>query len=205
MTETDSATPSTNTPVRLLRMSLRELMLITAFFAVSFALLRYANDVLWTIVSWVVLVGFMFLLVTAATASGRVRGFALGAALCASVYAFLVFFVVDWRDEAGQLAGTLPTSKASMTLYVSMLETHWTDAETNERLKDNDPLVTAWINSGGGFGSFSRTGRQLQYNETPNRYAFLPIANVLWAIIFAYLGGRLGAYLAQRRETATSP
>lgn len=181
----------------MFRTSLRELLCVTAFFALSFAVLKYANDTIWLVTGWISLVLMMLVAVIAVAARGPWQGFGLGAVVCASVYGFLVFFAIDLNEDTSIWGGQLPTSKVSYLFYESIYEPYWYIQGTQERLSPDDARIPT---------DESNVQQRIQAqiaglmsDAYPKREFFIPISHALWGMLFGYLGGRLGWVLTLRR------
>ena len=176
------------------RFSLRELLLLLAFFAIGCAALRYAGE-LWLIgLSSCVLLLFMVAAVLAAVDRGHRQAQAIGFALCMAIYGILFWSAplttnVEQSLELDPYSGRLPTSKAMAPLFGVIVKTTYYDMMTGKEIAPPTPGI--------GFGGYTR--------EIPDRGQFMATAHLLWTLLLGYLGSRvaLWAYAHRLRSQQT--
>ena len=182
----DSANPHPS----LFRFSLRELLLLLAFFAIGCAALRYAGG-LWLIgLSSSVLLLFMIAAVLAAVDRGHRQAQAIGFALCMAIYAILFWSTpvpmnVEVNPELDPYTGRLPTSKALFPLFEAIVKRSYHDMMTGKEVAAPTP--------GPGFGG------AFSVRETPDRGQFMATGHLLWTLLLGYLGSRVALWAYARR------
>ncbi|WP_425396189.1 hypothetical protein [Aeoliella sp.] len=208
----------TKSPIKWWRLSLRELLGIFAFVAVSFASLLNASQGWAMAVFGLTIVLAVVLAIVAATERGARQAAAIGAVITMVVYAVL------WTQQPAttmdnepdidfatgkavgiktvlQQAGYLPTSHVLNTMWKKASGTYLVEMETGrvvEKLSSNYPRF-----EGGGIANSqippNWNGGTLISKGLPAPEHFLAIGHCLWAILFAYLGGKFAVWVYLRR------
>jgi hypothetical protein len=179
----DSANPRPS----LFRFSLRELLLLLAFFAIGCAALRYVGG-LWLIgLSSCVLLLFMIAAVLASVDRGHRQAQAIGFALCVAIYGVLFWSApspmnVEVNPELDPEAGRLPTTKAMAPLFDLIVKGSYHDAMTGKEIAVPTP------------------GLAVYFRETPDRGQFMATAHLLWMLLLGYLGSRVALWAYARRQ-----
>jgi hypothetical protein len=182
-----------------LQLSLRELLLVSAFCGVACAALKYAGGTWELMLSAAVLLLFMAAAVAAVVDRGRRQAAATGVVLCLVIYGTLVWSAppspsIGISRELDPGSGRLPTSLALGRVY--------------------ETLVVRTTGMPGGFGGRSVVpvtyggasgmpgGGQTFYIqvESPDRHAFMAVGHWLWALLLGYAGCRLALWCYDRRE-----
>ncbi len=181
----DSASPRTS----WLRFTLRELLLLLAFVAISCAALKYAVG-LWLLgLSSGVLLLFMGAAVLAAVDRGQRQAQAMGFALCVAIYGIL-FWSTFSLTNAGQnpeldpYSGSLPTSKALAPLFEAIVKRSYYDMNTGKEIAP--PAPPNFISRG-------------YVREKPDRGQFMATGHLLWMLLLGYLGSRVSLLAYARR------
>lgn len=187
---------------RLLRISLRELLLLLGLCAVGCAALKYAGDGWWTILSTGALLLFLAAAVTAAVDRGRPQAVATGFVLAATIYALLLYAAPrDGSEQSRELDpynGKLPTTRLLKPLFEAIVSRTWIDGNTGQEISNYDGSPSA-----GGF--FGGMGPAVHLRESPPRESFMAIGHLLWTLLLGYFGARLADYLYLRRQPHPTP
>lgn len=179
----------------VIQISLRELLLLVAFFAIGCAALKTAGNVWWTVLSAFTLLVFMGFATVAAVDRGPRQSFALGFVICTAIYGVLlgsqpaVGAVAPSNRELDPYTGKMPTTKLLLPVFQAMMSVKWVDSKTGEEIPNYDPSQASVVSS----GSF------VSYSEAPHRQDFMAIGHLLWCVLFGYAGGHVARVVYLRR------
>ncbi|MEX2316892.1 MAG: hypothetical protein WD669_07060 [Pirellulales bacterium] len=191
----------------MFRISLRELLILTALAALCLVSLKFASAG-WMIAlkTGAILIVFSAIVVAVADRGPRQK-FALAFAIVAAGYYFIV--VTEPGTETSiaspMIAGTsgrLPTSHLLQSLHQAIAVTDWYNPFTGQGLGPYDPtrpppgisLPPGGPGGGGGIGP--------QVRVRPEGSTFMRIGHVWWSLLFGYVGGHFAQFLYVRRATA---
>jgi hypothetical protein len=188
-----------STSPRLLRVSLRELLVAFALIGVGCAALKYAGEAWWMVLSAVMLVGFLAAVIMAVVGRGPGQARAIGFVLCVGIYGVLIWSAQIGRGngqnrELDPYEGRLPTTKLLKPLFELLVVRTWIDTFTGKEVPNYNPPPEDG-NPGMGFFPGAMGSR-----ESPERGQFMAIGHLLWAVLFGYLGSRFAAWVAARRR-----
>jgi hypothetical protein len=190
----------------MFRISLRELLLLTALAAVCLISLKFASA------GWMTWVrtGAILILISAIVVAVGDRGprqkFALAFAIVVAGYHFAIMAEPGTETNSGSpalqgAAGPLPTSQLLESLYQAIAVTDWYDPFTGQVIGPYDPRQPNPPSIGpppGGGGFVAGIGPQLR--TRPNQYPFMRIGHIWWALLFGYVGGRVAQLIDSRRR-----
>jgi len=181
----------------LFRLSLRELLAIVVFFGVACIALKFANEVWLSVIAFATLLIFLAAVITAIIDRGNRQAFAIGVVICCSVYGAMVMLSrSDSRyREFDPYDGNLPTTKVLLPLFKAIV---W-----NRPTQDTGGMVSAGMSSAG-VSSMMMMGNGFGTNlvapqEVPDRYTFMTIAHLLWALLLGAVGGHFARFVYSRR------
>jgi hypothetical protein len=134
----------------MFRISLRELLVFVALFALAVASLKYANDAWLAIVAGVTMLAFSIAIITAAVDRGSRQAHAIGFALTFLAYCAAVLTGMTTASGLGnetaikniefdQWDGRLPTTRLLRYIHWAMNATGYYDAATDKLIPDFDP------------------------------------------------------------------
>jgi hypothetical protein len=178
---------SGRTPLSLVHVSLREMLLALAFVALACASLKYAGEVWWMVLSATALVGFLAAAVVAVVARGRGQAQAIGFVLCVAIYAVLILStpsVSSDRVPKPDPFGWSPSTKILGHLFEMLSTRTYVDLRTGEIVVDYDPASSS---------------RRVGARVSPDRVYFMTIGHLLWAMILGYFGSRFAGWIYGRR------
>jgi hypothetical protein len=164
----------------MLRVTIRELLLLTAFIAIAFACLKYAEQMVWAVLATAVAALVMVTAVIAFVDRGRRQAIASGFVLCTVIYLVIVFTRVVAPD-------TWATKLLLDRLYPVMMRQIWIDRDTGQEVADPQSMVGGPPANVGGL-------------QRPSLGHFQAIGHILWALLFGYLGSRFAAWIYARRQ-----
>lgn len=79
-----------------------------------------------------------------------------------------------------------------------MVEQTWFDFNTKKVLSESEAQYVSGVGGasfgGGGFG-----GPNVGMKEFPDRYQFMVLGHLLWALLWGYVGGRFAGWVYDRR------
>ncbi len=186
----------------MLRLSLRELLVLVAFVALAIVSLKYASDVWLAIVLAVTMLAFFVALIVAAVDRGPRQAFAIGFALTMAGYWLIVMTgtktvanVGSMNIEFDHMQGRLPTTRLLRYMHAAVEHGGYYDYSTGKEVPNYDPAERA--NTGGGFGGATSIG----YREVPGREVFMPVGHCWWGLLLGYLGGLFAGFVYRRRMT----
>jgi len=160
------------------RLTIRELLLITAFLATSCAALKYAGNTWWAALFLASFLAVISAGVIAIAERGRRQAAAAGFVFCFCAYAIAI-----WSD-AGR--DRLPTTLLLRQLYPLFATSKWLDMRTNEVVPDYDPQTPS---------------KYVTIAYEQSEYTFHDIGHLLFALAFGYCGARFASWIYLRRET----
>jgi len=196
----------------MLRFTIRELSLVTAFLGVGCAALKYASDTWITILSAGLLALFMAATIAAVLDRGQWQARAAGFAICVAIYGALLWSA---RTNAGNdsreldpYTGGLPTTKLLKPLFEVMVKRTWIELATGKEVPDYDPTKASGMGGGfggegggfGGEGGGGGFGGGVGGRESPPRAKFMALGHLLWAALLGYLGSRFAYAIYLRRS-----
>ena len=186
------------------RFSLRALLVGIAFICVVLTALTYANTVWWLVVSSAAILLLMALAVVALVDRGPRRAFAVGFIACVAVYALLLR--AQGIEKFGSLTQPiLPTTIQLNWMYPFFIEEQFSDPASGRLVAyEPPPFAFRWGNRDGVF-AFDEHGRRLRVTTVgPDRFLFVSIGHVFWAMILGLVGGRFALFVCakgtRRRE-----
>ena len=165
------------------RVTIRELLIVTAFVAGSLASLKYAGPVVWMVIASGVSLCLMISTVIALVDRGRRQAMASGFASCGAIYLAMSMLIAS----AGH--GDLVTESLSTRLYLSMVSYNWYDKKSGEMVAFDPRWETV-----GYPPSIRRSAPSIDLSY------FKSIGHLLWALLFGYFGSRFAAWLHARRH-----
>jgi hypothetical protein len=168
----------------MLRITLRELLVLTAFVAAGLAALKYAGDVTLMIMTSGVHLCLMAMTVIALVDRGRRQAIASGFTACVAIYLALLMF-----REPNALYWWM-TDKLLGRLHEAMVTETWVDLLTGQEVAF-DPQWRV-VGLPGNIGG----------KQSPRDIHFKGVGHYLWALLFGYLGSRLAAWIYARRVKA---
>jgi hypothetical protein len=166
-----------------MRFSVRELIVLIAFFAFGIASLR-AGGVLASITGFAGIVLIMALAITAFVGTGRLKSFSIGFILPLVVYAATVLLAKT--NELDPYEGRLPTTQVLRYAHQVLVRKIWTDLKTGNVIPDFD--IT------------KNPNRPVALDEYPDRSTFMPLAHMLLAMLIGWIGGKFALYIHQRQK-----
>lgn len=169
----------------MLRVTLRELLLLTAFIGGGLAALKYAGATTFLVLANGVHLCLMVAAVFALVDRGRRQAIASGFAACLAIY--LALLMVSYPQQGRY---TMITGKLLGTLYEAMAVRTYFDRQTGMEI----PYDPQWRISG--------YPNNLQRDSLPDGGHFAAVGHYLWALLFGYLGSRLAAWIYARRVKA---
>jgi hypothetical protein len=169
----------------MLRVSLRELLLLTAFVAGGLAALKYAGEAVWIVLSSAVPLCLMAATVVALVDRGRRQAMASGFVACMGIYWAMLMLT----GSAGR--SHWPTEMFIGRLHDAMATRTWVD-QRNGKVFNYDPRED-------GAPNYFRT------IESPEAGYFNAIGHFLGAILFGYVGSRFAAWIYMRRAKSEPP
>jgi len=198
---------------RLPVFSLRELLLLVAFFAVGCAALTFANEIWWMALATITGLACLVAAVVAVIDRGPRQAFAIGFIICAGLYFGLVAFpgrptgYGPGNSELNTTGVNYPTSR--LLLFEQVVETTWIDPATGQVIPNyqppnqppNQPPATPGFSPGGAYSPPGSVFGRLQ----PNPETFMRIGHALWILLFGYVGGRFGRFVYKRRINDATP
>jgi hypothetical protein len=174
-----------------LKFTLRELLGLAAFIAISLASMRIGG-VLAGVTIFATAVFATAVLIVALVAHNVRRSLAIG--FLVPFLAYAVVHAASSRDELDPYGDfALPTTRSFQPLFRAFVTTTWIDFHTGKELPDYDPTADPSRHSGGG-GIMSPAG-MVTMRETPNRATFTLLAHSLVAVLLGIAGAKFGAYI----------
>jgi hypothetical protein len=173
----------------MLRVTIRELLLVTAFVAGSLASLKYAGPVAWMVIANGAAACLMIATVVALVDRGRRQAIASGCAACLAIYLAML------SHTATSARGNWATDMLLERLNAAMMTQTWIERGTGQEVA-YDPqwkVVGLPLNVGG--------------SQSPSHSHFMAVGHMLWALVFGYLGSRFAAWIYARRlhEQGSTP
>lgn len=165
----------------MFRFSLRELVLLVAFVAISCAALKYAGEIWLALISAGAFLTFMTAAVMLIIERGQRQAMASGFVLWMGVYLGLLFFYPVRSD--------LPTETVLRPIHGLVATDTWLDNITGEVIPDYDP---------------EKPSRRAIQRRVPDYRRFMNIGHVLWTLLLGYVGSRLAGWLYLRRAAGPS-
>jgi hypothetical protein len=198
----------------MLKVSLREFLLLVAFAAFACAALTYSNNAWLAAVASVAMVLFFRALIVAAVERGPSQAFAIGMTLVMAGYGLVLVCsrIVHNGDtlnmELSNL-GHLPTTQLLGCLDRGISDYRWIDGYTGRE----DPLFQPPLSvnqidlSPDWLRELLRAGRHLpgvsfhgkHVVKVPNDGEFYRTGHSAWAVVLGFLGGAFARSLYQRR------
>jgi hypothetical protein len=111
---------------RVLRLSLRELLVLMALFAVLLPSLKYASDSWLALVAAITMAAFVLAMIVAIVDRGPRQAFAIGFALTMAAYGLIVTNLPT--QEFDQWEGRLPTTRVLRYVHSAVERSEWTQA-----------------------------------------------------------------------------
>ena len=185
----------------MIRISLRQLMLIVLLVAVAILSLKFASAGWQAVIGGLAMITLFAALVVAAVDRGPRQAFAIGYLLVMVSYGVIVLNGARssgaWGSkslEMDQWEGRLPTTLLLRYIHMAVDKSEWFDDSTGKVVPNYSPPA------GGGFGS-------VRYREVPPREVFMPIGHYWWAILLGACGGIFArwVYLRRTREQLAAP
>jgi hypothetical protein len=211
------------------RISLAEALVVAVVFCGLLAALRFAGDILTSLIGLFVALLLLYAVVAAIFDRGSARAAAGGFAIASALYGAL-FVAAGVRQESdllgfqtyggsylsgGNIHGELdffgaelPTTKLLEPLYNAVMFEEWLQTDTGETMR---------ITRGSGGMLYDPWGRAFNVQEpaipdswsrrvtSPEPSSFLAVGHFGWALLFGYIGSLFArvAYARGARETAS--
>jgi hypothetical protein len=184
----------------MLRVSLRELLVLTGLVAIAIVSLLYAS--LWWRLGAVSLVSITFTVaaIEAFVDRGPRQAFAIGMLVTLAIYGGLIAYGRSDTNQRSELTlyGQLPTSRLLRFVHEGIATRRYVNAQTGEELPNYDPAADRAAQGG---RRFSGPGQIIaQRVDTPPPDEFMKIGHAWWALFFGYIGGRFGRFVFLRRS-----
>lgn len=183
--------PDSTPRERLLRLSLRELLVLIALAATAIVSLQFASAGWETVVATIVIVAFALAAIVALVDRHARQAFAIGFAVSMVIYG-VVLAGASFNSQGASLefnpdTGKLPTTRLLRPVFAAIVKTRWIDFRTGQEVPGYDP---------------QNPGPDMQFvslDERPERSAFMRIGHGWWALVLGYLGGWFGRFVYLRR------
>jgi hypothetical protein len=182
---------------RLVRLSLREMLVLFALCATALVSLQFASAGWEMVVGALAALAFAAAVIVALVDRQAPQAFAIGFAVALTIYVAILasqgsLGAAGPNLEMNPDTGKLPTTQLLRPVFAAVADTRWIDFRTGKEVPNYDP---------------NNPGPDMQYismDERPQRGAFMRIGHCWWALVLGYLGGWFGRFVYLRRMAAST-
>ena len=176
----------------MLRISLRQLLLLIAAVALAIVSLKYASPAWQIFVGLALMVALILSLAIGLFDRGPRQAFAIANAVVMIAY---LLVLIEWVG-VGQ---KLPTTQLLLNLYPSVVELRWYYEVGGAVSPQDQDLIQV-----GNRGFYEVRGAILEKREVPNSDVFITIGHCWWAFVLGLLGGHFARFVYVRRMKETT-